>query len=84
MELRRIIIDGLYTKYKIDSLGNIYSPTKNLPMKIRLNHNGYPTVSLRLSSAKRKTMFVHRLVALRFIPNLENKPYVNHKDNNKL
>ena len=44
-----------------------------------LNNRGYFSVGIR-----RKTFMVHRLVALAFIPNPEQKPYVNHIDGNKL
>jgi hypothetical protein len=40
-----------------------------------LNNRGYLSVGIR-----RKTHMVHRLVAQAFIPNPENKPFVNHKD----
>jgi hypothetical protein len=45
---------------------------------------GYRKVILVDKSNKRKQNYVHRLVALAFIPNPENKPSVNHKDGNKL
>ena len=44
-----------------------------------LNNRGYFSVGIR-----RKTFMVHRLVALAFIPNPEQKPHVNHIDGNKL
>lgn len=43
------------------------------------NHNGYLAVTLT-KKGNEKTQLVHRLVALAFIINPENKPEVNHKD----
>ena len=44
-----------------------------------LNHGGYPLVRL---SKPRKEFFVHRIVALTFIPSIEGKTTVNHIDCN--
>ena len=43
---------------------------------------GYLRCDLRVNG-KRKNVAVHRFVALAFIPNIENKPQINHKDGNK-
>ena len=40
-----------------------------------------PTVTVRINKKPQK---VHRLVALAWLPNPENKPFVCHKDNNRL
>lgn len=42
------------------------------------NHKGYLRITLSKENSI-KTFSVHRLVALMFIPNPENKPEVNHK-----
>lgn len=39
---------------------------------------GYKSITVRINSKIRKHFFVHRMVALAFIPNPENKPCVNH------
>lgn len=57
-------------------------------MATRFNEDGYECVSLTMKSGKRKTERVHRLVALTFIPNPDNKPEVNHinsiRDDNRV
>jgi transposase len=45
--------------------------------------NGYAHVQLH-KSGQSKSMRIHRLVAMAFIVNEENKPHVNHLDGNKL
>lgn len=57
-------------------------------MKIRqlnINHNGYYYVNLTFGGAhNRKTCLVHRMVAESFLPKLEDKEIINHKDGDKL
>lgn len=56
-----------------------------LPEKIlkqNKNKNGYMLVQLS-KNGKIKGIYVHRIVAILFIPNPNNLPTVNHKDGNK-
>lgn len=50
--------------------------------KTKLNNSGYEIINLS-KNGKTTTKTIHRLVALNFIDNLENKPQINHKDMNK-
>ena len=62
--------------------GEVYGPRG----KRNLYHNlstGYQSVGLSYLG-KKKTYTIHRLVALYYIPNPENKPSVDHIDRNRL
>lgn len=69
--------------YEIYSTGIIRRISTKAVKKPYIIHNGYLAVQLNLSG-KRKGFLIHRLLAEYFIPNPENKPYVNHKDSNRL
>jgi hypothetical protein len=48
-------------------------------MKCYINEDGYLALGLT-KNKKQSTLLSHRLISEVFIPNLEGKPYVNHKD----
>ena len=77
-------IKGYEGKYQVSNLGNVKSlhygnTTKEKLLKPVLHKDGYLFVSLGHDNTKA----IHRLVAETFIPNLNNMPIVNHKDENK-
>lgn len=87
-------IEGYEGIYQVSNLGNVrsvdrYITTKNGVVKpfkgvirsLCLNRNGYPFVTLKVKSIS-KTVEVHRMVAQAFLPNPNNFPCVNHKDEN--
>lgn len=76
METKWYIIPG-YKKYLIDTDGNVKSIGRDLILKPRVRLK-YKTVCIVSDCGAEKTISIHRLVALTFIPNPENKPQVNH------
>lgn len=70
------------SKYEITSYGRVWNKQKEVWQNQTLNPNGYFKVQLSLGGEK-KQLLVHRLVALHFIPNPYEHPFVNHKDGDK-
>lgn len=81
-------IEGYEGLYQISSNGVIRSlgndkTRKEKILKPAINNKGYLYVGLH-KQRKRKHYLIHRLVAEAFIPNPNNYPIINHKDENPL
>ena len=75
--------------YQVSNLGNVKASKREIytgrgyyireerPLKLRLNTKGYYYIDLSKNN-KTKRFMVHRLVALMFISNPDNKPCVDH------
>ncbi len=81
--------------YQVSNLGNVksldrlirngrgYRLIKGILLKQYTTTNGYLFVELSKKKVY-KMKLIHDLVAVAFIPNYDNFPYINHKDENKL
>lgn len=81
-------IEG-YPHYFISDTGQVrreefYSPKGRFMRSMNMNtsdHDGYKMVSIMNDNGS-KSFLVHRLVGLAFIPNPDDKPMINHLDEN--
>ena len=98
VEVVRRPVVGYEGYYEVDQFGRVFAvdrvvhvidngreynkPLKGRQMKQSVHTQGYKTVSLT-KDGHTKTMYVHRVVAEAFIPNPNNYPFINHKDEDK-
>lgn len=79
-EIWRTIFEN--ERYEVSTYGRVRTLVgryRNVSILKQSNKDGYLIVNLKHNKKHR----VHRLVAIAFIPNTENKPEVNHIDGNK-
>ena len=75
-------IEGYEGLYQVSNLGRVYSKKTNRFLTMKKGNHGYERVAL-FKDGKQKFYLKHRLVAQAFIPNPDNLPEVNHKDEDK-
>ena len=71
-----------YDNYEVSSFGKVRNKKTGRILKQTCSEGGYKSVGLS-SNGIIKSHIIHRLVALSFLENPENKPHVNHKDKNR-
>ena len=75
-------IEGYEGKYQVSNFGQVKSMIgQEKVLHPKKHRTGHLQIGLH-KDKKRKTMYIHRLVAQAFIPNPDNLPCVNHKDEN--
>lgn len=81
-------VAGYEGLYEVSNLGRVKrlssnDASKEKILKPQIQRDGYQRVTLSKKGQK-KRMAIHRLVAIAFIPNPQNKEQVNHLDADKL
>lgn len=80
--MKEIWKQSIVENYEISNYGRIKNTKTNHIVKPDKEEKGYCRLSIKVNG-KKKHFAVHRLVAIAFIPNPENKKQVDHIDNNK-
>nr|QBK88370.1 MAG: HNH endonuclease [Mimivirus LCMiAC01] len=75
-------IVGYEGMYKVSNMGRVHSIKSNKYLKIKKHNNGFSAIEI-YKNHKKKLFFIHRLVALYFVPNLHSYRFVKHIDGDK-
>lgn len=95
--MKTAIIPGYENRYLITETGEVWAAFRierakdgklqvfeYKKMAVTIDkRNGYPQVKLTRPNGRYGNQHLHRLLAICFIPNPQDKPYVNHKNGNK-
>ena len=77
IEHQSVDIEG-YENYRIFKDGRVWSKNINNFKKSHIDKEGYDYIMIQDNKGKRKRTGVHRLVAIHYIPNPDNKPTIDH------
>lgn len=80
---KQIVLQGIETNYEVSNMGEVKNTKTKKTLKGSIKANGYKEFQLSVNG-ERKYLMGHRLVALMFIPNPDNKEQVNHINGDKL
>jgi len=73
-----------YSKYSASEDGKVYSHgLRSGWLKPPVSKNGYIRYRIIDDNGKKRSVYAHQLIALTFLPNPDNKKFVNHKDHDK-
>lgn len=69
-------------KYYVNKIGEVYSTRMKRKLTPKVNHDGYLRVQI-WEKGNVEFVSIHRLIAETFLPNPDNKPFVNHLNGDK-